>query len=364
MLDTGTPHLSDQALSLFRQGLAFAAAKDYRRAIELYDGILQLRSDCAEVWYESGLALENLGGYQEAIVRYDRALALQPSSDLACEIWHSRGNAMQYGLGDYKSAIHAYDRALQVKPGDPDIWQNRANALLYGLGSYEEAIANYDRVIFIAPQYSLAWRNRGNALVELRRYQEAITSYDQALIIDPNDQVSSYARTCALNRAGLEEKLPTTNPIWYGKGYSELNPIEEIPLDPELMQLNEAEEDTLTSNLASVMPDLRLPALIIDDAQGRRELSLRQARYTIGRDPKNDLCLYSQYASRHHATLTRMLREDGSFFYQITDGDNQGKRSTNGLIINGRKQQICNLVHEDTVVFGPDVRMTYLFIES
>jgi hypothetical protein len=53
--------------------------------------------------------------------------------------------------------------------------------------------------------------------------------------------------------------------------------------------------------------------------------------YSIGRDPRCDIRLFSQFVSRRHATLVRLPREDGSSFYRIVDGDAKGKPSANGL---------------------------------
>lgn len=352
MLDTSQLPLSGSPLLWFRQGLLFASTKEYEQAVVSFDCVLRARPDCFEAWYERGLALENLGAYDEAIASYDRALQLRPRSEVACEIWHSRGDALQYGLGNYEAAILSYDRTLQIQPDHYRSWQNRGNALLYGVGHYEAAIASYDRVILINPNYYLAWRNRGNALVELKRYDEAITSYDRALTLEPNDQVASYARSCALEKSGLDYKQPTTNPVWYGRGYSESNPLEE--------PVEDLNETLIVDNTAGQTVSPPKPVLMLEDEQGKREIVLGKAMYSIGRDPRNDICIRSQFVSRHHATLIRLEQGSGRYRYQIVDGDLEGKRSTNGLLINGRKRQSWQLNHEDLVVFSPQARAIFM----
>jgi pSer/pThr/pTyr-binding forkhead associated (FHA) protein len=102
-----------------------------------------------------------------------------------------------------------------------------------------------------------------------------------------------------------------------------------------------------------------LPFVVIEDDWGKREVILDAEQYTIGRDPKSDICLHSQFASRQHAFLTKITQEEGTFIYQITDGNLNGKPSTNGLLINGQKQRTWELKPEDTVVFGPNVRIIF-----
>lgn len=351
MLETGQLPLHGDALAWFRQGLLLASSQDYEQAVLRYNQVLQVRPDCFEVWYERGLALENLGIYQNAIASYNKALQLRPPQEVACEIWHHRGEALQYGLGDYEAAIASYDKVLLLKPEHYQAWQNRGNALMHGFHQYEPAIASYDKALWLKPDSQVAWCNRGNALVELERYPEAIASYDRALELEPNDPIASYGRTCALERSGLAYKEPTTNPAWYGRGFSEDNPLED--------QAIANKTDDTTAQPSIFQTDLQ-PKLVLEDEQGRREISLDKAFYTVGRDPKCDLRLYSQFVSRQHATIVRLSRTDGTYIYQIMDGTLDGKRSTNGLLINGRKRQVWDLSHDDLIIFSPEVRAIYV----
>jgi len=103
--------------------------------------------------------------------------------------------------------------------------------------------------------------------------------------------------------------------------------------------------------------------LIIEDDKGRREFILDGPVYSIGRDPKCDIRLVSQFVSRRHATLVQLPNEDGSYYYRIVDGNLKGKPSANGLLINGRKLQAHDLRNEDEVVFGPQVRAIYYLLQ-
>lgn len=103
--------------------------------------------------------------------------------------------------------------------------------------------------------------------------------------------------------------------------------------------------------------------LIIEDDKGRREFLLDAPQYSIGRDPKCDIRLVSQFVSRHHATLQEFKRASGSRGYRIVDGNAKGRPSANGLLINGRKLQAHDLTNEDEVVFGPKVRAIYYLLQ-
>ena len=102
---------------------------------------------------------------------------------------------------------------------------------------------------------------------------------------------------------------------------------------------------------------------IIEDNKGKREYILDSPVYTIGRDPKCDIRLVSQFVSRRHATLVQLPNEDGSYYYRIVDGNLKGKPSANGLLINGRKLQALDLQNDDEIVFGPQVQAVYYLLQ-
>jgi pSer/pThr/pTyr-binding forkhead associated (FHA) protein len=103
--------------------------------------------------------------------------------------------------------------------------------------------------------------------------------------------------------------------------------------------------------------------IIIEDNKGRREHSLEGEIHSIGRDPTCDIQLISQFVSRHHATLVRMVDDHGSYYYRIVDGNGKGKASSNGLLINGKKLVAHDLENQDKVVFGPDVQAIYYMLK-
>lgn len=99
--------------------------------------------------------------------------------------------------------------------------------------------------------------------------------------------------------------------------------------------------------------------LIVEDDNGRKEIVLKETSYSIGREKKCDIRLHSQFVSRRHATLFRQKSDNGKVYYQIYDGDGEGRPSSNGLLINGRKIPSHELKHKDEVVFGPKVFAIY-----
>ncbi|NMG05413.1 FHA domain-containing protein [Brasilonema sp. UFV-L1] len=129
--------------------------------------------------------------------------------------------------------------------------------------------------------------------------------------------------------------------------------------------INHSSTKEFSNNLSMAAQTNESHLLIIQDDQGRKEFILDRPVYSIGRDRSCDIRLISQFVSRRHATLMRMLRDDKkhSYYYRIVDGD-AGKPSSNGLMINGRKIPVHDLKNEDEIVFGPQVRAIYYLLRD
>ncbi|GAB4216255.1 MAG: hypothetical protein OHK0012_18090 [Synechococcales cyanobacterium] len=100
--------------------------------------------------------------------------------------------------------------------------------------------------------------------------------------------------------------------------------------------------------------------LVLDDSQGRRTLSLEAATYSLGRDTSNVIVLRSDYVSRQHAIIFRVpVPGSQRYLFRILDGNLEGKRSTNGLIVNGQRIYSHDLQHGDLIIFSRDVSAGY-----
>ncbi|GAB4233365.1 MAG: hypothetical protein Kow0049_16750 [Stanieria sp.] len=100
--------------------------------------------------------------------------------------------------------------------------------------------------------------------------------------------------------------------------------------------------------------------LVIEDCKGKRTIVLESATCSIGRDPSNSIVLHSSKISRNHAMLLRLtIPNTSNHQFRIIDGNLQGKRSTNGISVNGHRCSSHNLQHGDEIMFGSEVRARY-----
>ena len=106
--------------------------------------------------------------------------------------------------------------------------------------------------------------------------------------------------------------------------------------------------------------------LVIEDQKARRIVALEQSTYSIGRESSNDIVIYDRIVSRHHATLLRVKKSprQDNYFYRLIDGDLEGNKSTNGLIINGKRYDAHNLKHGDVIILGNQSKLSYYILSN
>lgn len=103
--------------------------------------------------------------------------------------------------------------------------------------------------------------------------------------------------------------------------------------------------------------------LIIDGLQGRQAIALEAAAYSVGRDLTNAIVLDFDTVSRQHAIFLRVpVPGTNQYRYRLVDGNADGKPSTNGTFINGKRCLSEQLHHGDTILFGRKIKAAYLTV--
>jgi len=152
----------------------------------MFEAVMPTLQNDAEMLNNRGVALWNLKRPAEALVSYERALALEPNF---IEVWGNRGLALR-DLARHQEALASFDQVLRLEPGNSVALNSRAN-VLRDLKRYEEAIENYDRAIALRPDYAEALINRGYTKWTLKQYESGMADVQQALALEPDYR---YAR--------------------------------------------------------------------------------------------------------------------------------------------------------------------------
>lgn len=167
---------------LFDAGFSLVTLHRNEEAILAYDRALAIDPNLSAAWNNKGDALSRLKRYDEALQALDRALVIDTGNASA---WINTGIALG-GLKRYDEAIQAIDRALVIDPSNSAFWNSKGVALNARM-RYEDAIVALDKALLIDPNSPGPWTNKGNALLNLNRNEEAIKAFGQSIMIDPND---------------------------------------------------------------------------------------------------------------------------------------------------------------------------------
>ena len=150
-------------------------------AVIAFQKALAIRPDNAGAYSNMGNALKNQGKLKEALEAYKKALSIRP--DYA-EAYLNMGNVLKE-QEELQEAIGAYNKALAIKTDYADAYLNLGNALR-DQGKLEEAIAAYNKVLSVKPDYAEAYNNKGLIFKEQEKLEEAINAYNNALSIKPD----------------------------------------------------------------------------------------------------------------------------------------------------------------------------------
>jgi tetratricopeptide (TPR) repeat protein len=160
--------------SLFIFGWQLSNLNRPKEALACFNKIISFVSEIeilSASWGMRGIALDELGRYEEAIASYDQALQFKPDKD---EAWDSRGLALMY-LGHYQEALNSYERALRLKPDAPNPLYNKA--CCYALqNNVDLTVENLERAISLNPEYREMAKTDSNfdSIREDERFQKLI----------------------------------------------------------------------------------------------------------------------------------------------------------------------------------------------
>ena len=153
------------------------------------------------------------GDFDTAREMVDRAVALNPNSDLA---WVQRGFTYQLA-GQPEEAIRSFERAIRLSPFDPWLFLRFAGiGIAYiGVGRFDEAVIAAKKALQTNPTYGSAYRCLAAALAHLGRDAEAKKAAAAILEMEPHFQISEYVARSGqwqakvyidgLRKAGLPE---------------------------------------------------------------------------------------------------------------------------------------------------------------
>ena len=136
----------------------------------------------SELYYNRGVALSNLGKYEEAITAFDEAIGESDSYALAL---NNKGNTC-VKMENFEDAIEAYTKAIKISEKKYSIAYNNRGQVYFNLKNYKKALEDFEEAIKSNPLNYNAWTNKGAVFFYQKEYGKAKEAFEKALDLNPD----------------------------------------------------------------------------------------------------------------------------------------------------------------------------------
>ena len=195
----------------FQKGNQLLKQKSFSEAIARYDRLLEIDSNYFQAWTNRGYALAGLKQYEAMRESCAAATIIEPTAVYA---WNCQGEAL-HNLQRSSEAIIAFDRAIALDRTNSIFLINKSESLK-DLGRYEESLEVIETAVGILEQieaisgtenvsgeFAVALAFLGNAYRREERYQDALNAYTRSLNYSDNYFPAQIGKGITLSRAGL-----------------------------------------------------------------------------------------------------------------------------------------------------------------
>ena len=188
----------DEAMTM---AVHFQQRGQLAEAEEMYQIILALLPDEPVALHYSGVLAHQQGRNDDAIIRIERSLTLEP----AHADWHSNLGIVFKAEGRIDEAAEAFRRALALDPVHVNA-QSNLGVMLKAQGHLVEAEAAYRRAIEINPNHADAYHNLGVLLSGTGRTREGVRCYCKVITLTPRHREARRLLALAHSSMGEVDK--------------------------------------------------------------------------------------------------------------------------------------------------------------
>jgi len=160
--------------------LSRGRARAWKDSFALWNDALS-KGEFAVAYNNRGDAYDKKGGFEQALVDYEKALRINPRF---FEVYVNRGN-IYYKKGDLERAIIEYKKAVELNP-KAAIPRMYAASVYVKTARFPDAILELDAVIELYPAYAEAHFQRGLVDFALRDYSGAVRDFSRAIELSPD----------------------------------------------------------------------------------------------------------------------------------------------------------------------------------
>lgn len=171
------------AVDYFNLGFLYEQVGGKEEAIRFYTKAVQMQPDYEQALYKLAKLYQDTGNYKVALGLYERLLHVHPKFVSGYLNMGMIFNA----LGDQSRARQFYLKVIKLDPGNGSAYFD-LGYLSESQGELQEAISYYEKAIDASPKNAEAYYNLGNVYATLKQNGEAIALYLKTVGLNPRHQ--------------------------------------------------------------------------------------------------------------------------------------------------------------------------------
>ncbi len=171
------------AADYYNLGFLYEQVGGKEEAMRFYTKAVQMQPDYAQALYNLANLYRDAGNYKIALGLYGRLVHFHPKYVLG----YLNMGIIFNAIGDHQRARQFYLKVIGLDPDNGDAYFN-LGYLSESQGELSEAVNYYEKAVEVAPRNAEAYYNLGNAYASLGQNGEAIASYLKTVGINPRHQ--------------------------------------------------------------------------------------------------------------------------------------------------------------------------------
>lgn len=201
---------SESAGSYHQEGIEYLNSGSYDKAAASLAAALKKNGERADYYIDYGMALVQLGRYEEAIQNFDRAI-LDKNNHIVNKNNKNayRGKGIAYFKShDYEKAIEQFNKALAVNELsglNMDILNYKGSSQVKA-GLFDKAIQTYTEILQENNTGADTYYSRAYAYRMLKAYDKSLADYDKAIKLDNKNYDYYLGKYFLLLEQGDKEK--------------------------------------------------------------------------------------------------------------------------------------------------------------
>jgi Tfp pilus assembly protein PilF len=166
--------MASDALTHFNSGVTFYNQKEFSKAIQAYQKVIELDPTYVEAYNNLGIIYQTMGDAKSAFGAYQKATGINPRYEKG----YNNLGLLFLLEGRYEEALEAFQKALAINSNHIESHIN-LGILFKKKGQWENAIESYQKALAIDPLHKETHYNMALLYEQLENWELAINHYQQ-----------------------------------------------------------------------------------------------------------------------------------------------------------------------------------------